>query len=276
MSFYRPDHLSDALEIAAQGPGKIVAGGTDLYPSAKQGQRPEFYLDITAVQELRRVRFTQTGTHIGAGVTWSALVAADLPPAFDALKAAALEIGSVQIQNAGTVVGNLCNASPAADGVPALLALDAAVEILSTARGTRIVPLDRFITNVRQTDLAGDEIVTGIRIPPQPGNMRSAFEKLGSRRYLVISICMTAANIACDDQGCIEEARIAVGACSPVAQRLSTLEGRLIGQRPADIEVTPEDLAPLCPINDVRGSAAYRMDVVAEQVARAVRKAAVS
>jgi len=274
LSYHSPTELALALDIAATPGGKIVAGGTDVYPSAKQGIHPDHYLDLTRVAELCGISQTSAGWRIGAATTWSQIIRADLPPAFDGLKQAAREVGSIQIQNAGTIAGNLCNASPAADGVPPLLTLDASVELASAARGTRVLPLSEFVQGVRQTALAADELVTAILVPPVPLDAGSCFEKLGSRKYLVISITMTAALVRCDDRGLITAARIAVGACSAVAQRLPALEAELIGQHINDIAVRPDHLAPLSPIDDVRGSGLFRLDVVAEQCLRAIRKAA--
>lgn len=272
--YHAPVKLADALQIVAERNGKIVAGGTDVYPAAQQGKRPAFFLDVTRIHGFNTISHTADGYRIGAAVTWTQLVHANLPSCFDGLKQAAREVGSVQIQNAGTVAGNLCNASPAADGVPPLLALDAAIEIESSARGKRILPLSEFLLSVRHTALAPDELVTAILVPPQPAQMTSGFEKLGSRRYLVISITMTAANITCDDQGLIAMARVAVGACSPVAQRLPQLEASLVGQDPQTVSIDPGHLADLAPISDVRGTTEFRFDVVAEQCARAIQKAA--
>ena len=274
MSFHAPTQLTEALDLAAAGAGVVVAGGTDVYPALRQGQRPDAFVDITRIEGLRGITHTAEGIRIGAATTWTDLIRAELPPAFDALKQAAREVGSVQIQNAGTLAGNLCNASPAADGVPPLLVLDAQVELTSAARGTRVLPLSAFITGVRQTARAGDELVTGVLVPAPLQTATSAFEKLGSRRYLVISIAMTAALIDCDGAGKITMARVAVGACSAVAQRLQGLEATLIGQDAHDPQISEETLNVLTPISDVRGSAAYRSDVAAVQIARAIRRAA--
>ncbi len=274
MSYISPKNMHDALEALAQGSGKIIAGGTDVYPSAQPGHQPDFYLDVTRIDGLNRITTTESTIHIGSAVTWTDIINADLCPAFDALKAASREVGSVQIQNAATLAGNICNASPAADGVPPLLALDASVEIASLARGSRLLPLAAFIQGVRATALQSDEMVVGIQIPKPSRHMTSAFEKLGSRRYLVISICMTAVNLAMAKDGRIADARVAVGACSAVAQRLPALEASLIRQTPDRIEMKPEYFAPLAPIDDVRGTAAYRYDVVQEQCKRAIMQAA--
>lgn len=242
-------------------PYTVLAGGTDFYP-ARVGQTiEEDVLDISAIPVLRGIFSVSAGWRLGATTTWSELLEADLPPLFDGLKQAAREVGGRQIQNAGTLAGNLCNASPAADGVPCLLALDAEIEIASSA-ATRRVPLDQFIVGVRRTALASGELVVAIHIPKPAREARSAFLKLGTRRYLVISIAMAAATLEVAN-GRIAAARIAVGACSAVAQRLPALEVALVGA-PLDghlaNRVDPAHLAPLAPIDDVRASARYRSD----------------
>ena len=212
---------------------------------------------------------------IPALTTWTDLADADLPAAFDGLRAAARTIGGRQIQNTGTVCGNVVNASPASDGMPNLLALDAAVELASSA-GTRVVPLDRFVLGNRETDLRPGELVVGLRVPKLEGDVRSTFGKLGSRAYLVISIVAVAAVIVVDD-GRVVDARVAVGACSPVATRLPALEADLVG-RPANAgladQVRRGHLAGLAPIDDVRGTAAYRSDAVRTMVRRALAEVA--
>jgi CO/xanthine dehydrogenase FAD-binding subunit len=176
------------------------------------------------------------------------------------LKLAAREIGGVQIQNAGTVAGNLCNASPAADGVPALLSLGAQV-VLHGAQGMRVLALQDFILGNRRTARRPDELLTEIRVPkPLARDARGSFLKLGARRYLVISIVMAAAVIEVEDET-VSAARVAVGACSEVAMRLADLERAMVG-RHVDGELglvaTADHLAELRPIDDVRATADYR------------------
>jgi CO/xanthine dehydrogenase FAD-binding subunit len=147
--------------------------------------------------------------------------------------------------------------------VPCLLALDAEIEIASSV-GSRRLPLDQFITGVRRTVLAPAELVVALHIPTPAYPARSAFLKLGARRYLVISIAMAAAALEIAD-GRIAAARIAVGACSAVAQRLTALEAALAGvplDRHLADRVERTHLAPLSPIDDIRGSASYRSDSV--------------
>ena len=269
-----PTNLEGALISLAQQQDRVVAGGTDVYPAMMQGHTPKSILDVTRIKELMNITVMDAGIRIGAAVTWTKIVKAKLPTAFDGLKHAAKEVGSIQIQNVGTIAGNLCNASPAADGVPPLLTLDARVELASAARGVRILPLQEFILGVRKTALAFDEILTAIHIPTPPDGAGSAFEKLGSRKYLVISIAMTAALIKCDGRGLISEARVAIGACSPVALRMTQLEANLIGSKPSEVEILPNHLSQLSPIDDVRGSGGFRLDIVQEQCRRAIQKAA--
>ncbi|AAV94136.1 FAD binding domain-containing protein [Ruegeria pomeroyi] len=272
MAYHAPALLKDALDRLAKGDVRVVAGGTDVYPAQGTAPFDRDILDLTRITALQGISRGAEGWRIGATTTWTQIARADLPPAFDGLRAAAREVGSIQIQNAGTVAGNLCNASPAADGVPPLLTLEARVELTSST-GQRVLPLAEFLTGVRRTALQPGELVSALLLPNPPTHARGAFTKLGARRYLVISIAMVAVVVGCDARGRIDHACVAVGACSPVAQRLSRLEADLIGQRPQDVTVGQGHLAPLSPIDDIRGSAGYRLDAVAEQIIRAIRAA---
>ncbi|SPH18480.1 Nicotinate dehydrogenase FAD-subunit [Defluviimonas aquaemixtae] len=258
MTVFRPDNLSDALGFLSEAPAVVLAGGTDVFPSLGDRPAPPRVLDVTAVSDIRGIARDGDVWRIGAGVTWSELIRAELPAQFDALKVAGRQVGSVQIQNTGTIAGNICNASPAADGVPVLLALDASVE-LASAGGRRVVPLSEFVTGNRRTLRRPDEIVTAVHVPRMEGQVWSAFEKLGSRAYLVISIVSLAMVLRFDGR-VVADARIAAGACSEVPMRLAALEGDLVGQEAAALGqvVRPEHFGGLKPIGDVRGTAAYR------------------
>ena len=272
-SYLRPTEIGDALRaLGAQTPRAILAGGTDFYPARVGRTIDEDILDITALP-LGGIEERPDHWRIGALATWSELIAAPLPPCFDALKAAAREVGGVQIQNAGTIAGNLCNASPAADGVPPLLAMDAEIELASAA-GERRVPLAEFVTGNRKTARRADELLTAIRVPKPAAGTVSTFLKLGARRYLVISIVMVAATIEPDARGQVARARIAIGACAPAAQRLRALESALngapIGVRLATLACSEHLAQALSPIDDVRGSAQYRNDAALTLVRRAL------
>ena len=257
--YLRPTSLDEALQALAR-PWTVLAGGTDFYPARVGRAIDEHVLDIGGIADLRGIAAEPHGWRLGATTTWSELRDAVLPPLFDGLKQAAREVGGRQIQNAGTIAGNLCNASPAADGVPPLLALDAEVELAGRA-GTRRLPLSSFVTGNRRTVLAPGELLVAIHVPRPARDARSAFLKLGARRYLVISIAMAAATLEIED-GRVRAARIAVGACSAVAQRLPALEAALAGAAIDSLaeRIEPSQLAPLSPIDDVRGSAGYRLD----------------
>jgi CO/xanthine dehydrogenase FAD-binding subunit len=268
MAYHAPATLQDAFAAMARDGASPIAGGTDWFPARGDRITGESLLDVTGLPGFRGIDRVPGGWRIGAATRWTDVIRADLPAAFDGLRAAAREVGSVQIQNAGTIGGNLCNASPAADGVPPLLTLGAEVEIVSPA-GARTQGLASFITGVRRTALAPGELLAAIRIP-DPGAARAAFVKSGARRYMVISVVMVAALVRAEG-GRIAEARLAVGACSPVARRLPALEsalaGRALGDWPA---ITPAHLAPLSPIDDIRASATYRAEAVGELLHRAL------
>jgi len=270
--YLRPDELSQALLALKSAPLTVVAGATDFYPARVGRPVAEDVLDITAIRSLRGIRQEPEWLRIGALTTWTDLISLDLPPVFAGLKAAAREIGGVQVQNAGTIAGNICNASPAADGVPALLALDAQVE-LSATDNVRRVALEGFVTGSRRTQRRPDELVTAVLVPAWGPSARSLFFKLGARRYLVISIVIVAVTVEANAAGTVERARVAVGACSEVAQRLRALETRLCGERfsPALVDlVQAEDFAALTPRSDIRGSADYRNDAAQTLVRRAL------
>ena len=260
--YARPDNLAEALSLRGQG-AQIIAGGTDFYP-IRVG-RPLYdrdvacVLDLTALRDLKGISEQGDFHRIGALTSWTSVAEAPLPPQFNGLRAAAREVGGRQIQNRATIGGNLCNASPAADGVPALLVLGAQVELLSAA-GKRRLLLEDFILGPRKIALHADEILAAVLIPKPKGKGVSAFWKLGARKYLVISIVMAAGYLDIVD-GRIATARIAIGACSPVAQRLPKLEAALLGQLPsaglADL-VNADQMGELAPIDDVRASADYR------------------
>lgn len=270
--YARPESTTEALRLLAKGSWRVIAGGTDLYPGAGSCLAGSL-LDVTALPGLSGI--TQNGgLRIGAATPWSAIAAADLPAACLALQQAALQVGGRQIQNAGTVGGNLCNASPAADGVPPLLALDAEVELLS-AGGTRRLDLKRFLLGPRKIALEPGEILAAILIPEKSLRGRSAFLKLGARTHLVISIAMVAARLVVE-RGSVSEAALAVGSCSAVAVRLPLVEAALRGS-PVDEAVgkvsAPDVQKSLAPIDDVRATAAYRRDAAVELLRRAVAEA---
>lgn len=268
-AYVRPETLDEALGLLAGGGYRVLAGGTDLYPAAgRELAGPA--LDVTGVAGLEGITLGDR-LRIGAATPWAAIAGAALPPALKALQDAALQVGGRQIQNAGTIGGNLCNASPAADGVPPLLVLGAEVE-LASASGVRRLALGEFLQGPRNTALVQGEILTAVVIPAAAQAGRSSFVKLGARRHLVISIAMAAARIVVEG-GRVAEAAVAVGSCSPVAVRLPEVEAALIGAPAAEAVacIQAEDvLASISPIDDIRATAAYRREAAVELARRAV------
>jgi CO/xanthine dehydrogenase FAD-binding subunit len=281
-----PSRLEEALELIGAGSWQALAGGTDVYPAHVGRALARPLLDLGRLDELRGVKRLvlndgSSWLRVGALETWTALRRVDLPAGCEALRQAAAEIGGRQVQNQGTLGGNLCNASPAADGVPVLMALDAQVELRSV-RGRRRLPVADFVLGNRKTALAPDELLTAIEIPLVSAQARSAFLKLGHRRFLVISIAMVAVAVDVDSDGKLKRCALAVGACSAAARRLPGLESQLVGLPATQASARAarwlaDDrlgwLSPLSPIDDVRGSARYRIEAVAELIPRALAAA---
>ncbi len=271
-SYFRPNTLPEATDFLARYGGTILAGGTDFFPQVV-GKRPAPpVVDISGLSELQGIRFFPQHITIGGLTTWTTIAEAKLPACCEGLQAAAREVGSIQIQNRATIAGNLCNASPAADGCPCLLALDAEVKLASTA-GTRRMPLNDFLIGNRQTQRRPDEILSAVILPRDLENAASSFLKLGTRRYLVISIAMVAAVLSVNENNQIADARLAVGSCSARALRLHELEKAVIGLSLAngfkDV-VNSRHIASLSPIDDVRGTAEYRQDATMTLIRRAL------
>lgn len=269
--YLRPQSVSEALGALAAGRWLVLAGGTDIYPAHVCRPLDEAVLDVTGIESLRGIEIHADHWRINALTTWRDVIDAPLPSLFDGLKRAAREIGGAQIQNVGTIVGNVCNAAPAADGVPCLLTLDAEIELLGVEAERRL-PIGAFIAGPRRTARQPGELATAL-IVPKPGAARacSSFAKLGARRYLVISIVMVSIVLEVDAGGRIVKARVAVGACAPVARRLpaleSALERRCMDPSLADAP-RHEHLAPLAPIDDIRSDAAYRLEAALTLIRR--------
>jgi CO/xanthine dehydrogenase FAD-binding subunit len=262
--FIRPSSVAEAVQVLAQPQVTVIAGGTDFFPGLGTQPVQGTVLDVSSVPDLRAITHSAETISMGGAVTWSEIAKAKLPRCFDALKQAAGKIGSVQIQNRGTIAGNLCNASPAADGVPPLLVLDAAV-ILQSSSGTRRLLLEDFVLGRRETQRHSNELVTSISVPVSMAGAYTVFKKLGSRQYLVISIAMVAVSLQIrrlKEGPSIAEARIALGSCGPRALRLRSLENELRGACATpgiSALVTKHHFADFRPIDDVRASAGYRL-----------------
>jgi CO/xanthine dehydrogenase FAD-binding subunit len=273
--YHRPRSLEEALEVLAQRSGEVrpIAGGTDVLVQAKDGHVARGALmDLTAVPELRGIE--ERGDHlwIGAAATHaeimaSAAVARDAP----ALPPACAVIGGPQIRNRGTLGGNLANASPAADAVPALYAADAAVELVSVS-SRREVPIDGFFLGRRRTVLAPDELILGVRIPRRAG-LRGAFVRLGQRQAQAISKISVAVALGFRE-GRPDFVRVALGAVAPTVVRAPKAEQALSAGGPNALrEACAAVMDEIRPIDDLRSTRDYRRAMAAVLLERAVLKA---
>ena len=267
MEFLAPSTWVDALAARSEHPGALpLAGGTDVMVELNfDRQRPDALLDLTRVPELRDwSRTDDGGVRLGAGVTFARVMTelADLAPG---LAMASRTVGSPQIRVRGTVGGNLGSASPAGDAHPVLLAIDAVVEVESV-RGAREVQVADFFTGVKQSALAPDELIAAVRLPPPTGPQQ--FAKIGTRNAMVIAV--TSFGLALHPQR--RRVGAAIGSAAPTPRHASSaeefLEGALDtdglwesrGELPGATATRFGDLvaADASPIDDVRGSAAYR------------------
>ncbi len=282
-----PLTIEDALRLKAEhgAAARFIAGGTDiLIDLARDGAADDAQLgliDLTRILGLADIREEDGEIHLGPLVTHNQCVRSKLivEGAF-ALARACWEVGAPQIRNRATIAGNLVTASPANDTIVPLLALDASVRLESAARGSRTVPLARFFRGVRQVDLADDEMLTRISIPLTDAARRGNFIKLGLRRAQAISILSVAGSLACSggedwQEATVTHAAVALGAVAPTVMRAAAAEAYLVGRTLT--EETVEEAARLAatqarPIDDLRGSAEYRVAMVETLVARLLRQ----
>jgi CO/xanthine dehydrogenase FAD-binding subunit len=226
------------------------------------------YISVWGIRELRRIEVDAEVVTVGALTTFSDILRHEtLRAEFPLLGRAAADTGGIANQNRGTIAGNIANASPAADTPPALLVYDAQLE-LTSVRGRRTVPYDRFHTGYKQMDLAPDELITAVRLPRQRG-WHQHYRKVGARRAQAISkVCFAGAALV--ESGGIADIRLAFGSVAPTAVRAfaaeTTLRGGVLDERAFD-RAGAALLAELSPIDDVRSTAAYRRQVAVNLLA---------
>jgi carbon-monoxide dehydrogenase medium subunit len=275
-AFLAPSDLGGALEHLREHPGTtVLAGGTDLWPQwTAEGRRPERVLSLPLLEELRRIELAGGVLRVGAAATHADLARSGaVREACPSLAEAAATVGAVQIQNRGTIGGNLVNASPAADLPPPLAAAGASVELASAGRGARRVELAAFFRGYREIDRAPDELLTAILVPALPAGGREAFHKVGTRRAQAISKVMGACRLTFADSGAVATAGIAFGSVAPTVIRLADLERWLGGRQPDEataVEAEQRAAAAVQPIDDLRSTAAYRAYVVGRLVRRLI------
>lgn len=267
------------LLAAHAGRARVLAGGTDLINwMAERVYQPACVIDVRGIAALAGIRYeTGTGLIIGAATTIEAIErSAVLREHYPALCHAASQIGSPQIRAMATIGGNCCNASPCADMPPPLLTLEATA-VLVSARGTREVPLEAFITGNRQTAIADDEFLECLKVPDPWPRSACRYAPFGLRAAQEIDIASVAVNLGLDAKsGVVTRARIAMGAVAPFAMRATAAEQMLVGQAPADdvLDRAAESCGQECrPIDDLRASAVYRRHIITVLAKRVLRDA---
>lgn len=285
-TYHNVTTLEEAIQLLAQyrDQARIVAGATDLLLEIERGVRPgiQALIDITRVPDFARITLDDEGyVHLGPLVTHNQCVASKLIVEYALpLAQACWEVGAPQIRNRATVAGNLITASPANDTIAPLMALDAMVTLAST-QGQRQISLHDFYAGVRRTVMRSDELLVDIAFPALRASERGMFIKLALRRAQAISVVDTAVIVALDEtegfaitERPIRRARIALGAVAPTIVRAAEAESFLVGQTlSADVIRQTGELAQNAakPIDDVRGPADYRREMVRVTVVRALR-----
>ena len=266
MHYERPSSLNEALDlIAASGGASIMAGGTDLLVRMKGGfVEPELIVDLKAIKELKAITETDGAFVIGAAVSCAELgEMAALKSAWPGVVEAANLIGSKQIQGRCTIAGNLCNASPAADSVPALVAADAQAIVISP-RGRRTMAVGEIPTGPGRTSLGRDEIIVAITLDKRAPRSGDAYLRFTPRTEMDIAVVGVAVNMTLDAEGKIASVRVALGAVAPTVLLVPQAAEAIVG-RTLD-EAALEDLAAVCsaactPIDDKRGTIAFRKKI---------------
>jgi xanthine dehydrogenase FAD-binding subunit len=254
----------------------LIAGGTDLFIRLKKGIiKPDLLLDISQIKELKKIRIAKGTVFIGAAVTYTELVESELiknelPLVYDA----SLKVGSPQIRNIGTIGGNICTASGAADMVPCLFALNAKV-ILASESDERIVPINDFVVSNRKTSIKLKEILKGILIDKPSKTCSTAFLKFGFRESLAISVVNTAVALEIKS-GIISDSMIVLGCVGPRAITCKLAQQELRGKAPSEKlfkwagELAVQEISP---VDDIRGSDEFRKHLARVLVCRALNSA---
>lgn len=277
--FEKSTSLADAITACSDPGGYLLAGGTDLIAQMKAGQRtPTKIVDVKKVPELTHVGATaDDGLEIGAAVSCTVLAGnAHIQAHHAALHDSVQLIGSLQIQNRATLGGNICNAAPSADAVPALIA-DGAVARITGPDGERTLALEELFAGPGKTHLKPGELLVSITLPKPAARSASAYLRFTPRREMDIAVVGAAARIDLNDDGTISAARVALASVAPTPVRAPSAERALIGQ-PATVDTfaaaATAAQSDATPISDTRGSADYRRDLIAVLVRRALEQCA--
>jgi len=273
--YVRPKTVAEAVGLLRGEDARVLAGGTDLIAQMREGRRGiKRLVDVKGIRELGAVAtLSEGGVMIGAAASAAAVsrngaIANDYP----AVAQSARLIGGVQVQNRASLGGNICNAAPSADGVPALICHAAAACIAGSA-GTRQVPLEELFVGPGKTAIERGELLVSIVLSPPAQRSAARYLRFTPRREMDIAIAGAGTFIRLDQQGIIAEARVVLASVGPVPMRAPSAERRLTGERPtrALLEEAGRRAAhDARPISDTRGSADYRRSLVAVMAMRAL------
>ncbi len=261
--FLRPVSLGELVRMLDETGGRVVAGGTDVVPRMRRGLfSTSVLVDATHIAELGFIEEVDDQIAIGAMTTHQEIAdSALIQSANPALAVAAASVGCSQTRHRGTLGGNLANASPAADTVPPLLAFDAQVQLLRKG-GERSMPLGEFLVGPGQTKLAQGELIHSITFSRLSGSWGAAYQKVGKRNGMAISVVGVAAAVLLDSAGIVQAARVALGSVAPTVVRSPGAEKMLIGREAgsgAVQDAADAVIADISPISDVRSTAEYRL-----------------
>jgi len=277
MEYHKPKKVGEAIGLLTMGKGDhaLLAGGTDLLVQIRTGaRRLKGVIDISEIESLKGVTDGERAIEIGAMVTHSEIAESELVRTHaPALAQACLTIGGVQIQNRGTIGGNVMNASPAGDTLPAIVAYESEF-LVQDLKGERWISFDAFFTGYRKTQVGAQEMLTRIRIPKADPKERAAFYKIGQRRAQAISKVSLCARARIRHGG-VEWAKIALGSVADRAIRARGTEALLAGKVVTAnlIDVARESIADeVAPIDDIRSTADYRKFAAGGLLARFLRQ----
>jgi carbon-monoxide dehydrogenase medium subunit len=275
MRYEAPQTLEQAIALlaGANGKARVLAGGTDLLIQMRSGRaEPELLVDIKAIDEMRAIAVDADGCRIGAAATCMELIenaafAQAWPGIVDGIK----YIGSIQVKGRATMGGNLCNASPAADSVPSLIAAGA-VACIAGPQGRREVPVEHFVTGPGKTLLAPGEIVTSFLLPRREPRSGDAYLRFTPRTEMDIAVVGAAVNLTLDDKGICSRARVSLGAVAARALLVPEAAAALIGTKvdaAALARMAAAASAACRPIDDKRGTKEFRIKVAGVMAERA-------
>jgi CO/xanthine dehydrogenase FAD-binding subunit len=267
--FYSASTIEDALSFLSEAKGicKVIAGGTDLIPLLRRDELiPDYVLNILEIKELATITETEDGVRIGPTTTFTQVVKSEIiNRTLPLLAQAASWVGGPQIRNRGTIGGNIVTASPAADVLPAVMAVDGRLELSSKLSGKRVIPLADAIKAPYKPDIRPDELLTAILIrKPSPG-IRFGFVKLGRRKAMARARMNLSIVLGMSDDGSVKELSIVPGALLPVSRRIKEAEDMLVGRNPSPLLVEKAATALsecILSVSGVRWSTEYKLPVV--------------